>query len=117
MSNVVSQAQALARKDRASSTLDQIAFFSAFVLGTGAVLGLKYLHMSQVIVTSVPVALMFVYLGYVLWTRHFALGDDRIGDNLYYLGFLFTLVSIAASLYEFTTSDNAAIAALSSTSV
>lgn len=108
MSNVVSSAQALARKDRASSTLDQVAFFGAFILGAGAVLGLKYLHMSQVIVTAVPVALMFVYLGYVLWTRHFALGDDRIGDNLYYLGFLFTLVSIAASLYEFTTRDDAA---------
>lgn len=108
MSNVASKAQALARKDRASSTLDQIAFFGAFILGTSAILGLKALEMPQVVVTSVPVLLMFVYLGYILWTRYFSLGDDRIGDNLYYLGFLFTLVSIAASLYEFTTTENAA---------
>ena len=108
MSNVVSKAQALARKDRASSTLDQVAFFGAFILGAGSVLGLKILEMPQVAVTGAPVLLMFIYLGYVLWTRHFALGDDRIGDNLYYLGFLFTLVSIAASLYEFTTTENAA---------
>lgn len=105
MTNATIRAEELARKDRTSTTLDQLAFFSAFLLGTIAIVGLKTVHMSQILVTAAPVALMVLYLGYVLWSRRFALGDDRIGDNLYYLGFLFTLVSIAYSLYEFTTSS------------
>jgi predicted nucleic acid-binding Zn-ribbon protein len=108
MTNVAIRAGELARRDRASTTLDQIAFFSAFVLGTGSIVGLKVAAMSQILVTAAPIGLMLLYLSYVLWTRHFSLGDDRIGDNLYYLGFLFTLVSIAYSLYEFTSSKDAA---------
>src|SRR6202007_2920571 len=33
--------------------------------------------------------------------------DDQAGDNLYYMGFLFTLTSLAVSLYQFDAAKSA----------
>ena len=46
-------------------------------------------------------------LGYALLiysARALRLRDDQSGDNLYYMGFLFTLTSLGVSLYQFTAS-------------
>ena len=37
----------------------------------------------------------------VLCVRSFRLRDDQTGDNLYYMGFIFTLTSLAVALYQF----------------
>jgi hypothetical protein len=37
----------------------------------------------------------------------FHLRDDQSGDNLYYMGFLFTLTSLAVSLYQFSAAGSA----------
>jgi archaellum component FlaC len=39
--------------------------------------------------------------------RLFRLRDDQAGDNLYYMGFLFTLTSLAVSLYQFSAAGSA----------
>jgi ElaB/YqjD/DUF883 family membrane-anchored ribosome-binding protein len=39
--------------------------------------------------------------------RLFRLRDDQSGDNLYYMGFLFTLTSLAVSLYQFSAEGSA----------
>jgi ElaB/YqjD/DUF883 family membrane-anchored ribosome-binding protein len=39
--------------------------------------------------------------------RLFRLRDDQSGDNLYYMGFLFTLTSLAVSLYQFDAAKSA----------
>jgi hypothetical protein len=39
-------------------------------------------------------------------SRSYPIRPDIIGDNIYYLGFLFTLVSLAYTLYKFTSADN-----------
>jgi ElaB/YqjD/DUF883 family membrane-anchored ribosome-binding protein len=39
--------------------------------------------------------------------RLFRLRDDQSGDNLYYMGFLFTLTSLAVSLYQFSAAGSA----------
>ena len=45
-------------------------------------------------------------IGYALlisaWRASLRLRDDQSGDNLYYMGFLFTLTSLGVSLYQFT---------------
>jgi hypothetical protein len=39
--------------------------------------------------------------------RQLRLRDDQAGDNLYYMGFLFTLTSLAVSLYQFSNEGSA----------
>jgi hypothetical protein len=48
-------------------------------------------------------------IGYavLLAARPFRLRDDQSGDNLYYMGFLFTLTSLAVSLYQFSAAGSA----------
>ena len=43
----------------------------------------------------------------MLGARLFRLRDDQSGDNLYYMGFLFTLTSLAVSLYQFSAAGSA----------
>jgi hypothetical protein len=50
----------------------------------------------------VPILLMFGYLGLSLFAGRIRLHGEQTGDNLYYMGFLFTLSSMGVSLYQFT---------------
>jgi len=38
----------------------------------------------------------------IYFSRNLRLRDDQSGDNLYYMGFLFTLTSLGVSLYQFS---------------
>src|SRR6202521_4349286 len=53
-------------------------------------------------VTFVPVGTMLTYALLISLARGLRLRDDQTGDNLYYMGFLFTLTSLGVSLYQFT---------------
>src|SRR6266403_1908261 len=81
--------------------LDKWLFLAVFLLGAISIAVLKSLAVPQLFVTGAPVALMLCYFLCVLFTPRFALRDDHASDNLYYLGFLFTLVSLGLALYEF----------------
>lgn len=80
---------------------DQAMFFGSFVVGAGSILTLKWLGFNQFVVTAVPVALMILYALVAIKTKCFRLREDRVGDNIYYLGFLFTLTSLASALYVY----------------
>jgi methyl-accepting chemotaxis protein len=71
----------------------------------------SFLHsfsgLAPYIVTGVPVCFMLAYAGFTVLLRRFSLRDDQAGDNLYYMGFLFTLCSLGVSLYQFDTSSGA----------
>jgi hypothetical protein len=58
-------------------------------------------------VTLVPVLIMIAYASALGLARLFRLRDDQSGDNLYYMGFLFTLTSLAVSLYQFSSEGSA----------
>ena len=92
---------ALAYRNRVSSRIDHWLFVIVFVIGSGGIIVLKERGYEQWMVTSFPVAMMFVYALYVTTTRRYLLREDQAGDNLYYLGFLYTLVSLAYSLFFF----------------
>ena len=88
-----------------SPNIDRWMFFGFFLVGVVFILTLKALVNSQLVVTSVPCALMLVYAS-LLWD----FGEQRprsdaAGDNLYYLGFLYTLTSLAHSLYRFSADE------------
>jgi hypothetical protein len=82
-----------------SDYYDQILFFILFLLGSGGIWTLKRLNFSQIAATSFPLSLMILYAAIAIITKRFRLREDRVGDNIYYLGFLFTLTSLAYALY------------------
>lgn len=93
---------AVAYVDRLRDLIDKWLFFIFFVLGAAAIVALKIAEFAQWQVTTAPVALMFLYALYTYFSPGFRLREDRIADNLYYLGFLYTLTSLAYSLYLFS---------------
>src|SRR5579871_3229489 len=80
-----------------------VAVFIAFVAAGCAYIVLAKLHgTGQIYVTFVPVAIMIGYAALLTLARGLRLRDDQSGDNLYYMGFLFTLTSLGVSLYQFS---------------
>ena len=77
--------------------------FSLFAGGGGLILVFVKLAWSH---WFPPVALSFLLIfayGLLLWDRDAKRPRfDHAGDNLYYVGFLYTLISLAVSLYRFT---------------
>jgi len=87
--------------DPLSDHQDQLLFFGCFILGAISIWNLKRAGFDQFYVTVVPILLMCVYIGAALVTKRYRLREDRVGDNAYYLGFLFTLVSLAYALHVY----------------
>lgn len=87
---------------RVRSTFDKLGFLIATAIGAGGIIVLKVLGLPQPVVTLFPLVVMGLY-ALILWRApRLQLRDDQAGDNIYYLGFLFTLVSLSHALYVFT---------------
>ena len=83
-----------------------LLFFAVVITGSGYIIISKLNDFGAFAVTSVPVLIMIGY-AVLLGARLFRLRDDQSGDNLYYMGFLFTLTSLAVSLYLFSAAGSA----------
>jgi hypothetical protein len=83
-----------------------LLFFAVVIVGSGYIIVSKLNDFGALAVTSVPVLIMIGY-AVMLGARLFRLRDDQAGDNLYYMGFLFTLTSLAVSLYQFSAAGSA----------
>ena len=83
---------------------DAAIFMACTLIGAVGIIILKLLDVNQFFVTAWPIAIMLVYAGYYREQRSQL---NIVGDNLYYLGFLYTLVSLAMSLFEFSLNDEA----------
>jgi hypothetical protein len=86
--------------------LNGMVFFAVVVFGSGYIVFSKLEDFGAFAVTAVPVLIMVGY-AVLLGARLFRLRDDQSGDNLYYMGFLFTLTSLAVSLYQFSAAGSA----------
>jgi hypothetical protein len=86
--------------------INGLLFFGVVAVGVGYIVISKLNDFSAVAVTAVPVLIMIGY-AVLLAARPFRLRDDQSGDNLYYMGFLFTLTSLAVSLYQFSAAGSA----------
>jgi methyl-accepting chemotaxis protein len=82
-------------------------FFVTVIVGCAFIVLSKTRDLSPVVVTSVPVLIMIGYAVLMATARLLRLRDDQAGDNLYYMGFLFTLTSLAVSLYQFSSTGSA----------
>jgi hypothetical protein len=90
-----------------SGLIGGFVFFLVVLLGTGYIVVGKIEGLAAVYVTLVPVLIMVSYAALLAFARFFRLRDDQSGDNLYYMGFLFTLTSLAVSLYQFSNAGSA----------
>ena len=92
--------------DYLSDLPDRILFFGAFLFGAAGIVLVKSSDGAQVVATAIPISLMLAYAAYASWARRAGSRDrlrqDVAGDNLYYLGFLFTLVSLSYALYDYS---------------
>ncbi len=85
-----------------------VAVFMAFVAaGCAYIILAKLEGVEPLYVTFVPVGTMIAYALLISLSRGLRLRDDQSGDNLYYMGFLFTLTSLGVSLYQFSASHAA----------
>jgi len=84
--------------------LGGLLFFAVVLIGSGYIVVAKLREFPAIFVTAVPVLIMLLYALLLGVARLFRLRDDQSGDNLYYMGFLFTLTSLAVSLYQFSAS-------------
>ncbi len=92
-------------KDWWTPQIDRWMFFVFFLLGSLFILILKALFESQVLVTVIPCFLMLIYTSLMWDFGRQQPCSDTAGDNLYYLGFLYTLTSLAHSLYRFSSDE------------
>lgn len=85
-----------------SNSLDVLAFAAAFVSGAVLYFSLHFvLALPQWLVSATLIGVMLTYAGVCTAVPRLRVRLDQAGDNAYYLGLLFTLLSMAAALYEF----------------
>jgi hypothetical protein len=82
--------------------MNAVVFMLFVALGCAYILLAKLAGVGQFYVTFVPVGIMLAYAALIFLARNLRLRDDQSGDNLYYMGFLFTLTSLGVSLYQFS---------------
>ncbi|MGX9147601.1 hypothetical protein [Mesorhizobium sp. 128a] len=79
-----------------------LVVFAALTLGGCVFIAIAKLSgVNPIVAAGAPVCLMLFYLGVSIFTGKLRLHDEQTGDNLYYMGFLFTLTSLGISLFQF----------------
>jgi ElaB/YqjD/DUF883 family membrane-anchored ribosome-binding protein len=96
-----------AKRNLPPGLVSGVLFFAVVVVGSGYIVFSKLHEFSAINVTTVPVLIMIGYALVLGVARVFRLRDDQSGDNLYYMGFLFTLTSLAVSLYQYSAAGSA----------
>jgi hypothetical protein len=84
-----------------------VLFLGFVLVGAAYIVWAKLAGIPPVEVTGIPLGLMVLYAMGLGLARYFRLRDDQAGDNLYYLGFLYTLTSLGVSLWQFSVNDGA----------
>jgi hypothetical protein len=88
--------------ERATDNSAPVVFGIFTGLGVAFIIVAKTWGINSVVVTTVPVLLMAAYAAMIVFARGLRLRSDQTGDNFYYMGFIFTLVSLGTSLYQYS---------------
>jgi predicted component of type VI protein secretion system len=90
----------LPRRKFFSDMPDKGLFAAMAILGFGAVFSLKHYRYDPDHIAAFAVVMMIVYgaVAYHMPLVHMRL--DRLGDNFYYLGFVYTLASLSVALFQ-----------------
>ncbi|ESZ26603.1 ABC transporter permease [Mesorhizobium sp. L2C067A000] len=85
----------------AHPSLPLVVFASLTLGGCVFIAVAKLSGVNPIVAASATVCLMLIYLAASVFTGKLRLHDEQTGDNLYYMGFLFTLTSLGVSLFQF----------------
>jgi hypothetical protein len=85
----------------------RVPFIAMAIVGITILLTLKWYGFNAVNVSLAAVGLLLTYAAMVYWVPHLRIREDQLGDNCYYLGFLFTLTSLGYALWQFSLSSDA----------
>lgn len=88
--------------DRLQAGWDKGLFFIIFVSGSILILLEKQFALASWVAPTTGATAILLFCAVTWKSPRFRLREDRIGDGAYYLGFLFTLVSLSYALYQFT---------------
>jgi hypothetical protein len=87
--------------DRYSTNIDAILFVAVFFAGVVVQLIARVvLDLSALLVTLVLVGLLCFYFWLIILNTATKQVNDRAGDNLYFLGFIFTALTFGVALYK-----------------
>lgn len=83
-------------------TVDRLVFLATFIVGVAGTIILKsgYVNAGAFILAAYPVIVLCCYALYGALNQASTVEPETVGDNCYYLGFLFTLSSLAITLYR-----------------
>lgn len=90
----------VAHRERWRLFLDRGVLGAFLVTGSLSVIILKISTMPFLVRIGVPIAIILIYATLTVSRTRFRLRYDQAGDNCYYMGFIFTLVSLGVALYE-----------------
>lgn len=79
---------------------DQAILVLAFLVGALGGVALKIFGAPVLATALFPVGVLALYVMACMASRRLAIEPETVGDNCYYLGFLFTLASLATTLYQ-----------------
>ena len=85
--------------------LERSAFIASFGLGAFGIITMKAFGVSPYAVALFSAAMIVGYMLVAMLSGRIQVEPDMIGDNCYYLGFLFTLTSLSYTLSELASSD------------
>ncbi len=78
---------------------DKWALGLAFFLGAGGAFALKHLGAPPLLVMFWSASILLAYVAVAWLLKRLQIEAETIGDNCYYLGFVFTLASLAGTLH------------------
>ena len=91
---------------RHGDAVDKAAFLIFSVGGAGGIYVARSIGSGEKVVTLLLVCTMLVYVAGATFLGKLKLRPDQVGDNCYYLGFIYTLASLGYSLYTFAIGQN-----------
>ena len=93
--------------DRVSSLPDNYLFISGVSIGGFAIILLRGIFgLSPILTAFFPAFILFGYFYVLRFSPTFRQREDKAGDNLYFLGFIFTVLSLGVALYRYQTDPN-----------
>jgi ribosome-associated translation inhibitor RaiA len=85
--------------ESAGSFYEALPLAVAFLLGVGGGVALKLYGVNPIIAAAYAAGVLVAYASYTYYATTLRIDTETIGDNAYYLGFLFTLTSLSVTLY------------------
>ena len=89
-------------RDLQGANRDLYAYMVATITGSLLIWISKYADAPTLILILIPILVIGAYVGVCFLIPRLELRRDQLGDNVYYLGFILTLVSLTATLVRFS---------------